>query len=115
MRERRSGDRDICEEVVAADVSMSLLPLILEACLSRCGKTNCTRVDCQHVLCAENFRCMSSTHIDTMHDNVDVVAHARRRLRARCAMRACVAQRTTKNRLLAQPDFFRTEIATTDQ
>ena len=55
MLERRETVRDICEEFVAVGVSMFFSPLISEACLSRCGKTNCTRVDCQHVLCAREF------------------------------------------------------------
>jgi hypothetical protein len=96
MLERRETDRDICEEVIAVVVSMSSLPLISEACLSRCGKTNRTRVDCQLVLCAANFAHASSgvRIAIEMRANATTITLAEHRRPHR---------RAKKNRLLSQP------------
>ena len=108
MQERREIDREGCEEVVAIDTSMFFLPLISEACLSRCGKTNRTRVDCQHVLCARQIAAVSNVH--EMIARVDDVActSLRRCTRSSIAsMRTCIMQSPKKNRLQCSRRFQR--------
>lgn len=100
MLERREIDREGCEEVVAIETSMFFLPLISEACLSRCGKTNRTRVDCQHVLCARQT--VAASNVREKIARVDDVSctSVRRCMRSSIAsMRACILQSAKKNRL----------------